>query len=77
MMLKKLRLEKRMSQKKLCRKLKITQGYLSRLENRKGKYHKNVTVELILNVSEILDADEDELFRYFADSVKQEKQSNS
>lgn len=74
-MLKELRMKKRMSQDALGKKLKISQSYVSRLESRNSKYHKNVTVELILKMSEILEINYIDLFEYFVGSILSEKQS--
>ncbi|MDU6876490.1 MAG: helix-turn-helix transcriptional regulator [Clostridium sp.] len=68
-MIKKLRKKKKISQKELSKKLGITQSYLSKLESRNNKYHKNVTVGLIMKMSNILEVDSVILFKYFSKSI--------
>lgn len=63
-MLRSSRTSKGLSQKKLAKKLGITQSYLSKLEN-KHKYNKNVTVDLIRKISIELELDALDVFLYF------------
>ena len=68
-MIKKLRKKKKISQKELSEKLGITQSYLSKLESRNNKYHKNVTVGLIIKMADVLEVDSVALFKYFSKSI--------
>lgn len=63
-MLKNARKNKGLSQKTLAERLKISQSYLSRLENG-DKYNRNVTVELIRKIAAELELDPVKLFLYF------------
>lgn len=64
-----------LSQKELSKKLGITQSYLSKLESRNNRYHKNVTVDLIVKLSLSLNVDKVIIFEFFSKSLKKEKQS--
>lgn len=65
-MLKRVRKQKRMSQKNLAEKLGVTQSYISQLE--KDKY-KNVGTDLIRKISTALEVDPVDLFLYFYDKL--------
>ena len=65
-MLKKLRTKKGYSQKILADRIGITQGYLSRLENRKIKNKGAVSVELIEKLAHELNPCHIKLFIYFS-----------
>lgn len=53
----------------LAKKLNISRSYLAKLESRNNKYHKNVTVGLIIKMSNILEVDSVKLFKYFSKSI--------
>ncbi|MDB2088645.1 helix-turn-helix transcriptional regulator [Clostridium paraputrificum] len=57
------------SQTELAKKLNISRSYLAKLESRNNKYHKNVTVGLIIKMSNILEVDSVKLFKYFSKSI--------
>lgn len=63
-MIKKARFDKKISQKELARLLKITQSYVSKIENRKTK---TLSILIILKLSEILELDPVDLFKYLAE----------
>lgn len=65
-MLKRVRKQKRMSQKNLAEKLGVTQSYISQLE--KDRY-KNVGTDLIRKISTVLEVDPVDLFLYFYDKM--------
>ncbi|WP_461614392.1 helix-turn-helix domain-containing protein [Clostridium sp. Marseille-QA1073] len=66
-MLKTVRKAKGMSQKSLGELLGKTQSYVSRLEN-KEKYNMKVTVDLIEQIAEKLEADIVDIFFYFCNN---------
>lgn len=63
-MLKRVRKQKRMSQKTLAEILGVTQSYISQLE--KNKY-KNIGTDLIRKISTALEVDPVDVFLYFYD----------
>lgn len=63
-MLKRVRKQKRMSQKNLAEILGVTQSYISQLE--KNKY-KNIGTDLIRKISTALEVDPVDVFLYFYD----------
>lgn len=66
-MIKIARIEKNLSQKKLAANLGISKSYLSKIENRDNKYNKNITVNLLLNLSKELDLCPIKTFIYITD----------
>lgn len=62
-MLKKKRIEKRLTQLQLAEKLGISESYLNKLENHPNTC--NPTVNLILKLSKELDLDSLKVFLYF------------
>lgn len=65
-MLKRVRKQKRMSQKNLAEILGVTQSYISQLE--KNKY-KNIGTDLIRKISTALEVDPVDVFLYFYDKM--------
>lgn len=63
-MIKKARFEKKISQKELARLLSVTQSYISKIENRKTK---TLSILIILKLSEILELDPVDVFKYLAE----------
>lgn len=61
-MLKKKRIEKRLTQSELAEKIGISKSYLNKLENRK---YNNTTIQVILKLSKELDISPVELFLFF------------
>ena len=63
-MIKNARNKKKITQLELSKKLNVSQSYMSKIENRKTK---TISVDLILNLSSILEIDPVELFIFLAD----------
>lgn len=63
-MIKKARFDKKITQKELGKHLGISQSYISKLETRKTK---SVSVEMILNMSAILEVNPIDLFLFIAE----------
>lgn len=59
------RVEKGLKQEELAEKIGKTAGYVSKLENRK---YTNVTIKIILKLSQELGLDKVELFLFFCDA---------
>ncbi len=57
-MIRKHRIKKNITQKEIAKKLKVSQGYVSKLENKRIN---NINREIILKLSYILDIDATEL----------------
>lgn len=71
-MLKSARITKGLSQKELSERIKISQAYLSQLENNQ-KYKKIVTTDVIGRISEELDLDPIEVFVYLFNTRRHKK----
>lgn len=69
-MIKNARNKKKITQRELAKKLKVSQSYMSKIENRKTK---TISVDLILNLSSILEIDPVDLFIFLADLYNQGK----
>nr|DAY51140.1 MAG TPA: Helix-turn-helix XRE-family like protein [Caudoviricetes sp.] len=69
-MIKNARNKKKITQRELAKKLNVSQSYMSKIENRKTK---TISVDLILNLSSILEIDPVELFIFLADLYNQGK----
>lgn len=68
-MIKKQRKNMGLTQKVLARKVGISQGYMSKLEN-PDLYHKNVTIDLIISLSKELKSCPIDLFVHFSKSSR-------
>lgn len=53
-MIKKARKKKRLTQKQLGNLVGLSQGYISKLENNKNYYDKNLTVKTLLKLAKVL-----------------------
>ncbi len=69
-MIKNARNKKKITQRELAKKLKVSQSYMSKIENRKTK---TISIDLILNLSSILEIDSVDLFIFLADLYNQGK----
>lgn len=69
-MIKNARNKKKITQRELAKKLKVSQSYMSKIENRKTK---TISVDLILNLSSIVEIDPVDLFIFLADLYNQGK----
>ena len=63
-MIKNARTKKRITQLELAKQLNVSQSYMSKIENRKTK---TISIDLILNLSTILEIDPVDLFIFLAD----------
>ena len=63
LMIKNARNKKKITQLELSKKLNVSQSYMSKIENRKTK---TISVDLILNLSSILEIDPVDLFIFLA-----------
>ena len=63
LMIKNARNKKKITQRELAKKLNVSQSYMSKIENRKTK---TISVDLILNLSSILEIDPVDLFIFLA-----------
>jgi transcriptional regulator with XRE-family HTH domain len=63
LMIKNARNKKKITQRELSKKLNVSQSYMSKIENRKTK---TISVDLILNLSSILEIDPVDLFIFLA-----------
>ena len=70
LMIKNARNKKKITQRELAKKLKVSQSYMSKIENRKTK---TISIDLILNLSSILEIDSVDLFIFLADLYNQGK----
>ena len=62
-MIKNARAKKKITQLELAKKLNVSQSYMSKIENRKTK---TISIDLILNLSSILEIDPVDLFIFLA-----------
>lgn len=62
-MIKNARNKKKITQRKLAKKLNVSQSYMSKIENRKTKA---ISIDLILTLSSILEIDPVDLFIFLA-----------
>lgn len=69
-MIKNARAKKKITQLELAKKLNVSQSYMSKIENRKTKA---ISIDLILNLSSILEIDSVDLFIFLADLYNQGK----
>ena len=69
-MIKNARTKKKITQLELAKKLNVSQSYMSKIENRKTK---TISIDLILNLSSIVEIDPVELFIFLADLYNQGK----
>lgn len=69
-MIKNARNKKKITQLELAKKLNVSQSYMSKIENRKTKA---ISIDLILNLSSILEIDPVDLFIFLADLYNQGK----
>ena len=69
-MIKNARTKKKITQLELAKKLNVSQSYMSKIENRKTK---TISVDLILNLSSIVEIDPVDLFIFLADLYNQGK----
>lgn len=69
-MVKNARNKKKITQLELAKKLNVSQSYMSKIENRKTKA---ISIDLILNLSSILEIDPVDLFIFLADLYNQGK----
>lgn len=70
LMIKNARNKKKITQLELAKKLNVSQSYMSKIENRKTKA---ISIDLILNLSSILEIDPVDLFIFLADLYNQGK----
>lgn len=63
LMIKNARNKKKITQLELAKKLNVSQSYMSKIENRKTK---TISVDLILNLSSILEIDPVDVFIFLA-----------
>ena len=70
LMVKNARNKKKITQLELAKKLNVSQSYMSKIENRKTKA---ISIDLILNLSSILEIDPVDLFIFLADLYNQGK----
>ena len=69
-MIKNARAKKKITQLELAKKLNVSQSYMSKIENRKTKA---ISIDLILNLSSIVEIDPVDLFIFLADLYNQGK----
>lgn len=69
-MIKNARTKKKITQLELAKKLNVSQSYMSKIENRKTK---TISIDLILNLSSIVEIDPVDLFIFLADIYNQGK----
>ena len=70
LMVKNARNKKKITQLELAKKLNVSQSYMSKIENRKTK---TISIDLILNLSSIVEIDPVDLFIFLADLYNQGK----
>ena len=70
LMIKNARNKKKITQRELAKKLNVSQSYMSKIENRKTK---TISIDLILNLSSIVEIDPVDLFIFLADLYNQGK----
>lgn len=69
-MIKNARTKNKITQLELAKKLNVSQSYMSKIENRKTK---TISIDLILNLSSIVEIDPVDLFIFLADLYNQGK----
>ena len=69
-MIKNARTKKKITQLELAKKLNVSQSYMSKIEKRKTK---TISIDLILNLSSIVEIDPVDLFIFLADLYNQGK----